>query len=103
MFLGVLFWWFPLSYLSSMCFALAAVRGEQGEVLHAERGVRDERPSWTGIQKVRETLLENEEGDSFFICLCFHSFLVFYCSVCLVSFYSFTFTESCIDHMQPDV
>lgn len=35
--------------------ASAAVWGKQGEVLHVERGVRDDWPSWTGIQKVRAT------------------------------------------------
>ena len=38
-----------------LCFVFAAVWSKQGEVLHAEWGVRDDRPSWTGIQKVRET------------------------------------------------
>lgn len=58
---------------------LVAVRDEQGEVLHAERGVRDERPSWTGIQKVRETLLEKgSEGWTLIsTSLCFRTLLIF--------------------------
>lgn len=39
----------------SVHFVFAAVWGKQGEVLHDERGVGDDWPSWTGIQKVRAT------------------------------------------------
>lgn len=51
------------------CFVFAAVWGKQGEVLHAQRGVRDDWPSWTGIQKVRETAWHDARKHYPLLCL----------------------------------